>query len=134
MGNFGGRLLLAVVLVGLTYNPLGYSFFHWLSGDLNNLIDPVKAIAAIVLLIGWVILLRATFRSLGAPGMLLVVAALGTLMWLLFDKQVFDVRDAGVWKWVGTIGTALLLAIGTSWSHFRRRLTGQVDADDISVD
>ena len=66
--------------------------------------------------------------------MLLVFAAIAVIMWLLFDKQVLDVNNREVWKWVGTIGITLLLAIGTSWSHVRRRLTGQIDADDVSTD
>ena len=52
MGKFGIRFLFALVVVGLTYNPLEWSFFHWVKGDLNNLVDPVKAIVAVALIIG----------------------------------------------------------------------------------
>jgi hypothetical protein len=33
--------------------------------------------------------------------------------------------------WVSMVCLALLLAIGMSWSHVRRRMTGQVDVDDV---
>jgi hypothetical protein len=34
-------------------------------------------------------------------------------------------------SWVSLILLSVLLAIGVSWSHVRRRITGQVDVDDV---
>ena len=65
--GFFMRLLAAVVLVFSTYNPSGKSYFHWVTDNPPN-IDPLMAMAGIVLLIGWTIFLRATGRSLGAFG------------------------------------------------------------------
>jgi hypothetical protein len=33
--------------------------------------------------------------------------------------------------WIAIVCVALLLALGLSWSHLWRRLTGQVDTDDF---
>jgi hypothetical protein len=33
--------------------------------------------------------------------------------------------------WIGLVMVATILAIGMSWSHVRRRLTGQADVDDV---
>jgi hypothetical protein len=33
--------------------------------------------------------------------------------------------------WIVLVGLSLLLAVGMSWSHIRRRLTGQVDVDEV---
>ena len=74
--NFFWRWLFAFLLVGLTYNPTEYSLYHWLSDALPNYsaITPVMAVSALLLLIGWVIYLRATVRSLGMVGTTLAVA------------------------------------------------------------
>jgi hypothetical protein len=68
--------LLAVVL--LTYNPTGYSFYHWALRDFAA-IAAVKAFAGAMLLVGWVICIRTAFVSLGALGLLLSVLVLVTL-------------------------------------------------------
>jgi len=39
--------------------------------------------------------------------------------------------NVGAMTWVVLVIVSLLLAIGMSWSHIRRRLTGQVDIDDV---
>ena len=35
------------------------------------------------------------------------------------------------WIWLGLIALSLVLGIGLSWSHVRRRLSGQADMDDV---
>ena len=53
-----------------SYNPSGYSYFHWFKDTLPNF-TPLLALGGIILIIGWVIYLRATFRSLGPIGLTL---------------------------------------------------------------
>jgi len=76
--SFLTRLLMAMVLVFGTFNPSGYSWYHWLLGT-EHKFDPPLVFAGVVLLIGWVIYLRATLRSLGEIGTLLAVAFFGVL-------------------------------------------------------
>jgi hypothetical protein len=70
--SFFLRFVFALLLVFVTYNPSGYSFFHWaqdaLLGDSFSLTPPF-AMTAVVLLIGWTIYIRATLRSLGGLGL-----------------------------------------------------------------
>jgi hypothetical protein len=33
--------------------------------------------------------------------------------------------------WIVLFATSGILAVGMSWSHVRRRLSGQVDTDDV---
>ena len=139
MAVFGTRLLLALLVVLLTYNPLGHSYYHWVIDGVNanglaSLVDPLKAIGGVLLLIGWVVLARASYRSLGLLGIFLAGAAIAAPMWLLFDQNWLDPSNREVWTWVLLLGSALMLAIGTSWSMVRRRLTGQIDTDDISTE
>ncbi len=124
------RWIGALVLVGLSFNPAGYSYYHWLAGSGEQML-PLKALAGVVLVIGAVIYLRATVRSLGWLGIGLTLALLGTLVWLLVDMRWLDLGATGVGGWIAVVITATVLAVGMSWSHIRRRLSGQLDTDDV---
>ena len=129
--NFLIRLVVATFLVFATYNPSGYSWVHWLQ-KAENKIDPLIIVAGVLLLIGWVIFLRATARSLGFIGSLLVLLLFGTMIWAMVFYGWLSLDKPTTISYVALILLSLLLAIGISWSHIRRRLTGQLDVDDIS--
>ena len=71
--SFIVRFIFAVVVVFSTYNPEGVSYFHWIKDDITS-ITIGKALVGVILLIGWVILIRATLGSLGAIGIILAIA------------------------------------------------------------
>ncbi|MEM1298639.1 MAG: DUF6524 family protein [Pseudomonadota bacterium] len=124
------RLGFAIVLVLATYNPVGPSLYHWFRDGFETDL-PLKALASVVMLIGYVICVRATFRSIGVIGVLLVAALIGAIMWVLFDYQILTPEDPGLMQWVVLLGVGLVLGIGLSWSHVRRQLSGQMDTDDV---
>ena len=121
------RLVATLVLVLATYNPSEYSFYHWVTKTEG--LGPEHFVVGIVLLIGWVILLAATKRSLSTLGMVLGVLLLGGLVWLLIDFGVLSLDSVSALTWVILICIAALLAIGLCWSHIWRRLTGQFEVD-----
>jgi len=128
--GFIQRLVFALLLVLLTYNPSGYSFIDWVAQDGDGPLV-YKAVSGIVLLIGWVIYLRATKNSLGPIGMVLAALLFSCLVWLLIEWGIFDPNNLTTLTWIVELVLAGILAIGMSWSHVRRRLTGQVDTDEI---
>ena len=126
--SFLMRLLFSSALVFMTYNPSGYSWVGFLRSD----VPMVYLMASgIVLLIGWVMFVRATWNSLGAIGTFLAVAFFGVIIWLFIEWGFFSLQDSSVIKWVVEIIVAAVLAVGMSWSHVRRRLSGQYDTDEI---
>lgn len=127
------RWVLALVLVFATYNPSGYSWYHWLVGA-ETIVDPLLALAAISLLIGWVIYLRATARSLGIVGTLLASALFATLVWSLIHYQLISINNTTLLAYIVLVILSAVMAIGLSWSHIRRRLSGQLDVDDRDED
>lgn len=127
--SFGLRLLGAIVLIALTYNPEGYSYFHWALKHLTQF-SALKAFAGVVLLIGWVVYLQATLRSLGPLGLVLAMAFFGTLIWLLVDFGLVPTHSVRAVSYLAMLMLAGILAIGMSWSHLWRRLSGQVDTDE----
>lgn len=135
LADFGIRLLGATGLVLATYNPSGYSYVAWIRDAWQDgSIGPVHYFFAVVLLIGWIILLRATFNSLGILGLILGTALLATLVWMLVDFGLLKDASVTVYTWISLICISVLLALGLCWSHIWRRLTGQVDVDDFDND
>src|SRR5690606_1260283 len=85
----------------------------------------------VVVLTGWVILLRAANRSLGIGGLLISAAFFGTLVWFLISLGWLAIDARSTITWIALLCLSALMAIGLSWSRVRRRLTGQIDVDDI---
>lgn len=125
-GGFGARFGFALLLVLSTYNPSGFSYIHWIRESIDA-INPYIALTGILLVIGWVVYLRATFRSLGFIGVLLLAVLFGCIIWLLIDLGLLSLEQDAVFHWVILFLIAIVLTIGISWSHIRRRLSGQVD-------
>lgn len=124
------RFVFALVLVFASYNPSKYSYFHWAQSTLPQF-TPLLAICGLLLVITWGIYIRATFRSLGVLGVILAGAFFASFVWLFYDLGWLSVNDVGAMTWVVLLIISLMLAIGISWSHLRRRITGQVDIDDV---
>jgi len=127
--GIGTRFLFALLIVFVTYNPEGWSFYDW--AIINFSIEPLKVIAGIILMIGWVIYLRATFRSLGVFGLILVTSLCAAFIWLLVDWGWIAKDSSRVISYSALIIISIILAVGMSWSHIRRRMSGQADMDDV---
>lgn len=126
--RFVGPLLLVLI----TYNPSGISFYHWFTGSLSgDGLSGIHFLALVILVIGWSILLIATFNALDMFGMILAAALLGTTVWVFIDFGLLSVDSASVITWIVLVCISLLLTIGLSWAHLWRRMTGQLTVDDI---
>lgn len=126
------RLLVAVVLVFATYNPDGYSYYHWATQTPLS-IDPLKIFVGVVLLIGWTMYLRATLNALGPFGLFLALAFFGTLIWLVVDWGLVPADSVRAITYIALAVLCGVLATGASWSHVRRRFSGQQDVDEIDA-
>ena len=127
------RFIFAIIVVFATYNPEGHSYFHWIYEDLPAF-SVLKAFIGVVLLICWIILIRATLGSLGAIGIILAAAFFGLAIWLIIDVFGLSTDSFRVIAYIISIMLASVLSIGISWSHVRRRLSGQVDTDEVERD
>lgn len=127
------RVLIPFLLVYGTWNPSGRSFYHWVIQPMFDgtfSVGPAQVLIALLLVAGWVVLVQATFRSLGAGGALLVAGIFAALAWLLIDRGVFKPSGAKAYAHLGLIALSLVLAVGTSWAIVSRKLTGQVEVDE----
>ena len=128
-GGIALRIAAALVLVYLTFNPTGFSWFHWTikpmidapTSALSTL-NPIKVLAGIVLAAAWWFFLQASQRSLGV---------VGAFFWLLSWAKIFTPGSSAAVAHLTLIVVALILGIGLSWSRVKRRVTGQVDTDQV---
>lgn len=133
LAGFLIRFSIALLLVFASYNPSGYSWYHWFMQSESKL-DALLLFAGVVLLIGWAIYLRATVRSLGLIGIILAIAFFASLTWLLIQSQLLQFENVNILLYVLLVMLAAVLATGISWSHIRRRMTGQADVDEVTGD
>jgi hypothetical protein len=126
------RFVAALLLVLATYNPTSYSFIDWFWRAMGDgTLDAIHFFLGVLLVVGWVILIRATFNSLGGFGLTLGTAVFAALIWLLIDIGILSGSGIAYYTWIGLVGLATILAVGLSWSHIWRRLTGQYTVDDV---
>lgn len=130
--GFMVRFVAAIVLVLLTYNPSGQSAWHWITAAIGESnFGPLHLLLVAVLLIGWTIFWIATWRALGTLGVTLATILLGALVWLLVDIGLLNTDSVTAIQWILLVCLAAMLAIGVSWSHFWRRITGQINVEDV---
>lgn len=124
------RWLIAFVLLAATWNPTPYSYLRWALENWETQL-PVTVLGGLVLTVGYIIYLRATLRSIGPVGMALVAAVFAALIWVLIDWGWLQTDNSVINQWLSILLASLVLGIGLSWSILRRRISGQVDIDDV---
>ena len=124
------RWLFAFFLLSATFNPTEWNFAHWAQTNFSEQM-PLTLLLGLLLLVGYIVYLRATLRSIGTFGMLLVLAIVGALLWVLYDWGWLTLENTTQNTWIGILALSVVLGIGLSWSHVRRSLTGQADIDDV---
>ncbi|MCZ4350950.1 DUF6524 family protein [Roseovarius aestuarii] len=125
------RWAVAFVLLAVTFNPSQWNYTNWVRENFSDQ-TPMALLLGLLLFAGYVIYLRATLRSIGGFGMTMVLAIVGAALWVLYDYGLLSVTDTSQLIWLALIAVSFVLGIGLSWSHVRRRLSGQSDMDDIS--
>jgi hypothetical protein len=121
------RILFAVALVLVTWNPLGWSYVQWALIDTSTF-DATKALVGVILLAAWILVVRATWVSLGLMGLALAAVVIGVFVWWLMSVGIVS-RDQATMQWIGVIAVGVVLGVGMGWSLFRAKATGQVETD-----
>ncbi len=118
-GGFLARFAFALLVAAATYNPTGYSFYHWAKSTGFEW-RPPAVFVAVVLLIGWVVCLRLTLRSIGGLTLLLANAFLAALFWLMASWGWLPIENTAAISWLGLFCVTAILAVGMSWSLWRQ--------------
>jgi hypothetical protein len=135
--NFGlsmflTRLFGVTFLLFSTYNASGWSLWHWVAADFAS--DWMVQLPIIALwVIFYILLIRATFRSLRPSGVALTIAFIGSIVWVLIDAGIVSLEDAGDLVVISLYMTGGVLAVGVTWAGAWVTLTGQVVTDDLTA-
>ena len=130
--GFGIRFAVALALVLLTFNPSGFSAYHWITGAIGaSEFGPLHLLAIGVMIAGWSVFWIAIWRALDTFGVVIAIVVLGAIVWLLVDVGLLHTSSVSGITWVVLICLAAVLTIGVSWSHFWRRITGQVNVEHV---
>lgn len=124
------RWLVALVLVMVTYNPTSLNYINWATNNYETQLS-VVILLGLILMVAYAVFIRATLRSIGKVGIGMIVAVIGVLLWVLYDKGLLDPANTTVMTWIGLITLSLILGIGLSWSIIRRRISGQLDTSQV---
>ena len=124
------RWVFAFGLLAATFNPTQWNYVRWAQAEYDAQL-PLVVLLGLILLVGYIIYLRATLRSIGGFGMALVLAIVAALIWVLYDYGVLDLSNGDFTVWIGLLALSFVLGIGLSWSLVRRKLSGQADVDDV---
>lgn len=130
MGGFLLRWGFAFGLLAATYNPTQFNYNRWMTTRGGENLS-IAVLCGLVLVIGYIIYMRATLRSIGAVGMALVLGVVGAMLWVAFDMGWMNFENPTANTWIALVALSFVLGIGLSWSHVRRRLSGQSDMDDV---
>jgi len=126
------RWIFAFVLVTLTYNPTDWNYVRWASANYTSQM-PLALLLGLLLLVGYIVYVSATLRSIGAFGMLLIVALVAALLWFLYDQGLLSLTNEGLNIWLGIFALSVVLAVGMTWSIIWRRISGQLDVDETDT-
>jgi len=130
--RFVARWLAALFLVLATYNPSGYSYYHWISElEVGNWI--LKLLVGVVLVILYATFGLATQRSLGRLGIAAWLLFFAVVTWTMIDLGLLRIAGSGTVATIVLVNLANLLAVGVSWSYVRARLSGQADTNNVTL-
>ena len=130
--RFVTRWLAAMFLVLATYNPSGYSYYHWIGElDIGNWI--LKLLVGVLLAILYATFGLATQRSLGRLGIAAWLLFFAVVTWTMIDLGLLRIAGSGTVATIVLVNLANLLAVGVSWSYVRARLAGQADTNNVTL-
>lgn len=124
------RWACAFLLLALTYNPTQWNYIRWCMNNYKQE-QPLAVLLGLLLVIWYIIYLRATLRSIGGFGMFLVLSVVGALVWVLYDWNMLSLDNPDIVTWIAILALSIVLGIGLGWSIVRRMLTGQIDMDNV---
>jgi hypothetical protein len=132
MAGFLLRWIFAFILLAATYNPTQWTFSRLvMTSGADNM--SIAVLVGLLLIVGYIIYVRATLRSIGLVGMMLVAAVTGAMLWVAYDLGWMSFENPTANTWVALVVLSFVLGVGLSWSHVRRRLSGQADMDDVDA-
>lgn len=126
------RWLAAFALLAVTFNPTRWNYYRWAEANYGVQL-PLTVLFGLVLFLAYAVYLRATLRSIGALGMVLVAALVASILWVMYDWGWLSLANPSFNIWLGILALSVVLGVGLSWSILRQKISGQADVDDVDA-
>ena len=120
----------AFVLLCAIFNPTPWNYVTWVRANWATQM-PLAVFLGLLLVVGCMVYVLATLRSIGAFGVLLIAAIFGAGLWVLTSWGVLSLDNPDLNTWLGLLALSMILGIGLSWSILRQRMSGQSSVDEI---
>ena len=122
------KMVLSFILVFGTWNPLKYDVAHYVIGleTFNLLVIFFLA----VLLVIWLIAIRALHEALGTTGILVYLILVGLLLGGLYQIDIINIDNLDTLGWYINATVTTLLFTGLMAPIWWRRVTGKVTVDE----
>ena len=124
------RWLGAFVLLAATFNPTPWNYVKWSMANGNTQL-PLTLFLGLLLLVGYLIYVLATLRSIGGLGVILITAIFSSGLWVLYSWGWLSLQNSTLNTWLGLLALSFILGIGLSWSILRQKLSGQATVEEI---
>ncbi|MCC6006146.1 MAG: hypothetical protein JJU40_00530 [Rhodobacteraceae bacterium] len=118
MFRFVVKWVFAFALLTVTYNPGMWSYGAWLANGHDGRTS-LAVLLGLLLLVAYVLSLRAALRAVGLAGLATVAACLGALGWVLADLEMLPRNDHAALAWLGLVGLSAGLAVAMAWDDLR---------------
>lgn len=131
LGRFCLRWLASGFVVFATYNPTGYSYFHWVSANSDSHLS-LKVVAGLMLGVSYLVAARISRSALGNSGFVTALLAALLFSFGMITLVAPGTRFAEAVRYLHLISLATAIAVGVSWSHIKHRVTGQRTARELT--
>jgi len=131
LGRFFLRWLASCFVVFATYNPTGYSYYHWVSSNSDSQLS-LKVVAGLMLGVSYLVAARISRSTLGNSGFVTALVAALLFSFGLITLVSPGTRFAEAVRYLHLVSLATAIALGVSWSHIKHRVTGQRTARELT--
>ena len=117
-GRFAARWLMAFFVLAATYNPSGYSYYHWVTGKNNDYLS-LKVACGIFLLTAYGAAWPIIYTSIGPIGIFMMASLVATSSLVLWDWGLLDQVRPSFMPY-GIMGAiAFITAVGLAFAHWQ---------------
>jgi len=125
------RMLAALFLVAATYNPTGYSYWHWaIRADSTDW--ALKIFIGFLLIFGYAFCVQVGWRSMGFMMSIPLLLVIGSCLWLLSNWGWIDLSNWLERTLALEAAIVIVLGTGVSFSLIRYRLSGQLNSRTLT--
>lgn len=131
--GFLSRWGVSLFIVFASYNPAGYSYYHWVAR--TEMVDgylSLKIAAGVLLATSYLVMARISRSAVGTIGFITALVAAALFSYGVISLTSPGTRWAEVARYMHLVSLATALAVGVSWAQMKHRLIGQRTARTVT--